>query len=224
VTARFRLLRAERRPERVDAAERHRVRLVVELSALREIRRRVLEILHGEERRRAFARRGREDRRVGEDEPARVEEVADGVDHLVAHAEDRLLALRADPEMPAIHQEVDAVLLRRDRIVLRLRDDFERRDVDFVAARRARVGARGAVDDDRAFLREVVRLRERLVADRLLRHDALDEARAVAHGEEVDLAAGAPAVQPPAQPDRLSLVFRDVFDVRVRHAVFSRAA
>ena len=78
-----------------------------------------LEVLHLEQRRRALARRRREDRRVGEDEAARVEEVADRVDDLVADAQDRLLPRRADPEMAPIHQEVDAVLLRRDRVVLR---------------------------------------------------------------------------------------------------------
>ena len=68
VAARLRFLGAERRAERVDAAERHRVGLVVELAALRQVRRRVLEVLDREQRRRALARGGREDRRVGEDE------------------------------------------------------------------------------------------------------------------------------------------------------------
>ena len=58
--------------------------------------------------------------------PRVVEEVADGVDDLVAHAEDRLLPLAANPEMPAIEQVVDAVFLRRDGVVVRLADDLER--------------------------------------------------------------------------------------------------
>ena len=80
----------------------------------------VLEVLRREERRRPFARGGREDRRVGEDEAAIVEEVADGVDDLVPDAQDRLLALRANPEVAAIEQVVDAVFLRRDGVVVRL--------------------------------------------------------------------------------------------------------
>ena len=88
--------------------------------------------------------------------PRAVEEVADGVDHFVADAQDRLLPLRADPQVAAVHQVVDAVFLRRDGVVLRLRDDLERGDVHLEAARRARVGAGGAVDDDRALLREVI--------------------------------------------------------------------
>ena len=197
VPARLRLLGAERRPEAVHAAERHRVGLVVELAALREVRRRVVEVLHGKERRRAFARRRREDRRVGEDEAAAVEVVAHRVDHLVAHAQDRLLARRADPQVAPIHQEVDAVFLRRDREVVRLAHDLEARDVDLVAARRALVRARGAVHDDGALLREVVGPRERLVADGGLGHDGLDEAGSVADLQKVDLAArSAVASQP----------------------------
>ena len=121
VAARLRLLGAERRAEAVDAAERHRVRFVVELTALREIGRLLVEVLRRKQRRRAFARGRREDRRVGEDEAAAVEEVAHGVDDLVAHAQDRLLPLAADPQVAAVEQVVDAVLFRRDRVVVRLR-------------------------------------------------------------------------------------------------------
>ena len=127
VAARLALLGAEGRAEAVDLAERHRVGFVVELSALRQKRRVVLEVLHREQRRRALARGRREDRRVGEDEALAVEEVADRVDDLVADAQNRGLPLGANPQMAAIEQIVDAVLLRRDRIVVRGRDDLERR-------------------------------------------------------------------------------------------------
>ena len=152
VAARLRFLRAERRPEAVDAAKRHRVGLVVELAALREVCRCVVEVLDGKERRRALARRRREDWRVGQDEPAVVEVVAHGVDHFVPDAQDRLLARRSDPQVAAIHQEVDAVFLGRDREVVRLAQYVEARDVDLVAARRALVGTRGAVHHDGGFL------------------------------------------------------------------------
>ena len=125
VPPRLRLLGAERRPEAVHPAERHRVGLVVELTALRQVGRRVLEVLRRKQGRRPFARGRREDRRVGQDEAARVEVVADGVDDFVADAQDRLLALGTNPQMPAIEQVVDAVLLRRDGIVLRGADDLE---------------------------------------------------------------------------------------------------
>ena len=126
VAARLRLLGAERRAEAVDPAERHRVGFVVELPALRQERGRVLEVLHREQRGRALAGRRREDRRVGEDEAAAVEEVAHGVDHLVADAQDRLLPRRADPQVAAVHQVVDAVFLRRDRDSPALRETTSR--------------------------------------------------------------------------------------------------
>src|SRR6476619_7315442 len=95
----LRLLRAERRPERVDASKRHGGRFEIQLTALREVRLLVVEVFHREQRRRALAGRWREDRRIGQDETARVEEIADRVDHLVANAEDRSLTLAADPEV-----------------------------------------------------------------------------------------------------------------------------
>ena len=147
--------------------------------------------------------------------PAAVEEVADGVDDLVADAQDRLLPLAADPEVAAVEQVVDAVLLRRDRVVVRLADDLERLDVDLVAARRALVGARRAGDDDRGFLRQMIGGLEHLVADRGLRHHRLDEAGAVAERQEVDLAARPAVVQPALDGDFLALVLADVFDVDV---------
>ena len=96
VAARLRLLRAEHRTEVVDASERHGVGFGVELSALREKDLLVLEVVDGKERGRALARRRREDGRVGEDEPAIVEEVAHRADHFVAHAKDRLPASRIE--------------------------------------------------------------------------------------------------------------------------------
>jgi hypothetical protein len=66
----------------------------------------------------------------------------------VADAQDRLLALGADPEVPPVEQEVDPVLLRRDRVVVRRADDLDALDVDLVAARRALVGPCRAGDDD----------------------------------------------------------------------------
>ena len=215
MAARLRLLGAERRAEAVDAAERHRVRFVVQLTALRQIRRLVLEVLRRKQRRRALAGGRREDRRVGQDEAAAVEEVADGVDDLVADAQDRLLALGADPEMAAVEQVVDAVLLRRDRVVVRRADDLEALDVDLVAARRALVGARRAGDDDRRFLRQMVGGLEQLLADRGLRHHRLDEAGAVADDQEMDLAARSAVVQPPLDGDLFAFVLADVFDVDV---------
>ncbi len=215
VTAGLGLLGAERRTEAVGPPERHRVGLVIELSALREVRRLVVEVLHRKERRRAFARRRREDRRIGEDEAAVVEEVAHGVDDFVANPQDRLLARRADPQVAAIHQVVDAVLLRRDGIVLRLGHDLEAADVELEAAGRPGVGAGGACHRERALLRQMVGAAEGFLADGGLRHDALDEPGAVAQRQEMNLAARPAVVQPAAERDGFAGVRGNVFDVDV---------
>ncbi len=213
MAARLRLLGPERRAEAVDAAEGHGVGLVVELAALREVRRGVVEVLDREERRRALAGRRREYRRVGQDEATIVEERPHGGDDLGAHPEDGALALAANPEVPAIHEEIDAVLLRRDGVVRRRADDLERRQVEFEAPGRPRVGTDRPRHDDRRFLRQVIGLPERLLVDGGLRHDALDEAAAVADGQEVDPAARPPGVQPSPDDHALAFVPGDVFDV-----------
>ena len=220
VASRLGLLGAERRAEAVHAAERHRVGFVVQLPALREIRRLVLEVLRREQRRRALAGRGRENRRVGENEAAAVEEIADGVDDLVANPQDGLLPLRADPEMAAVEEKVDAVLLRRNRIVVRRADDLQALDVDLVAARRPLVGACRPRNDDRRFLAQMIRRRKQLVADGSLRHHGLNEAGTVAQDEEMNLPARTPVVQPPLDGDLFTLVLADVFDENV-HSVRS---
>jgi len=53
----------------------------------------------------------REDRRVDQDEATLVEEIADRLNHLVAHAGDRHLAPRAEPEVTVLEQVGGAVLL-----------------------------------------------------------------------------------------------------------------
>ena len=58
------------------------------------------------------------------------------------HPQDGLLALRADPEVAPIHQEVHAVFLRRDRELVRRAHDFEAGGVQFEASQ-ARESSRG---------------------------------------------------------------------------------
>ena len=66
-------------------------------------------------------------------------------------------------------------------------------------------------------------MRERLVADRGLRHHGLDEAGAVADLQKVDLAARSAVGQPAFDGDGLAVVLGDVFDVDV-HALASNSA
>ena len=118
------LFSTKRRTEAVNLAESHGVGFVVKLPALRQVGGVVLEILHREQRRRALARRRRKNRCVRQDEAAAVEEVADGVDHLVAHSQDSGLPLAANPKVTAIKEVIDPVLLGRDRKVMSLADDL----------------------------------------------------------------------------------------------------
>ena len=76
VAARLRFFRAKGRPEAVHFAERHRVRFVVKLAGLRQIHFLVFEVIHFEQRRGAFARRRREDRRIHQREAVRIEVIA----------------------------------------------------------------------------------------------------------------------------------------------------
>ena len=162
VAAGLRLLGAKRRPEAVGLAESGGGRLHVELAALREVRL-LVEVLGLEERRRTFARARREDGRVGQGEAASVEEITDGCHDLGAHAQDRVLPLRAHPQVTVVHQEVGPVLLRRDRVVDRGVHDLQILRADFVATGAAGLGLDEARDLDRGLLRQLVEGFERLV-------------------------------------------------------------
>src|SRR5262245_61082771 len=76
---------------------------------------------------------------------------------------------------------------------------------------------------DGAFLREMIGLCERLVTEGLLRHDALDDPGAVPHGQEMDLSARTPVVEPTPQGDGLAFVSGDVFDVQGHESVSARS-
>ena len=58
----------------------------------------------------------------------------------------------------------------------------------------------------------MVGLLEFLVADRRFGHDALDESRAVADRQEVNLPARPPVVEPSADGDLFAVVLRDLID------------
>ena len=196
MTPRLAFLGAERGPEAVDATERHGRRLVVELSALREVGL-FAEVLRFEQGGCALARAGREDRGVHVEEALAVHEVAEGGDDLGAHAQDRLLARRTQPQVAVIHQEVGAVLLGSDRIALGHRDHAHRLKPHLDAPGGARVRAQDAADHERGLLGEAV---TRLP---LLRRQILDSGHAlhhpgpVPHQQELDLAAR-PSVREPA--------------------------
>ena len=125
------------------------------------------------------------------------------------------LALRAQPEMAMLHQEIDAVLFRSDGIGIGFGDalhDLDIRDVEFIAAGSALIGAHFAFDDDARFLREAFDGVEDFGRDGVLRDDSLDDAGAVAKLREEQFAAFAEIVEPSANGDGLAFVFADFCD------------
>ena len=141
VPARLRLLGAEGRAERVDLSQRRGGRLAVELARLREVGVALVEVFGGEQPVRSpiaavrigvSTRRNRA-RRRNRGSPARSR----------CESRDGALPRGAQPEVAVVEEEIDAVLLRLDRIVDRARaDDREVRHAHLVrrparAARRA---------------------------------------------------------------------------------------
>ena len=148
MATRLRLLGAEGGAEAVGAAKGGSGRFVVKLTGLGQIGL-LIEVVDLEERRRAFASRRGKDRCVAEDEAALVEEVPDGSNDLVTDPQDRVLSPGPQPEMAVIHQKLDAVLLRADRIVMGQLDDAQGPHIQFVDPRSFRMLARHAGEEDR---------------------------------------------------------------------------
>jgi hypothetical protein len=116
VTPGLRFFRAERGSARVDLAESRSEGFDVKLPGLRKERLLVVDIVDFEQRGRAFARGGGKDRRLRERVTQPIEEIAAGANRLGANAQDRSLARRSDPQMSAIKEKIDAVLLELDGI------------------------------------------------------------------------------------------------------------
>ncbi len=115
---------AEGGTEAVGLADREDIRLVVELPRLGQEGRFAVEV-GLEQRRRALGRRRGEDRCVHEYEAVVVQPIAHSLDDRGPDAQDRPLAVGAQPQMPVVHQELDAVFLRADRVLGRFLDDLQ---------------------------------------------------------------------------------------------------
>ena len=111
----LRLLGTECRPEAVDLPERGRGGLTIELAGLRQVRLAEVEVVGGEELPRLLPDGPGQDRGVDQGEVALVEEVADGLHHLVPYSGDRCLLPAPEPEVPVLEEEAGAVVLGRDR-------------------------------------------------------------------------------------------------------------
>jgi hypothetical protein len=209
----LRFFGSKHRAEIVNTPERHRVGLGIQLPALRQEDFLILEVIDWEQRRGSLARGGRENWRIGENEPPLVEKIADRGDHFVPHAQDGRLPLRSNPQVPSIEQIIDAVLFGRNRVVRRVAYDLEIRDVELVTAWCPAVSPHAAMHHNRGFLGEMIGGLELVIADGGLRDDRLDKPGAVAHGQKVDFAARPTVVQPAADRDLLSAVPGYVFNV-----------
>ena len=175
MAARLRLLGAEGGTEGVDFAESHRHGFAVELAALCQIGR-LAEVVDLEERAGAFDGVFGEDRRVHLDKPTLLKKSMDGHDDAVAHPHDGPLAAAAQPEVPVIHQKLDAVCFGRDRILVGFADQRQRCSLDFVAAHLAFVPDDAARHGQGAFLRGSLGGLPRGFIDLLLVDDALRHA------------------------------------------------
>src|SRR5207249_9503691 len=131
---------AEGRSEAVDLAEGETGGLEVELPRLAQIGL-LIEIVGLEQRRRALARRRSQDRGIDEDEIALVEEVPDRLADLAADAQESVLLRRTEPEVAMIQEEIGPVLLRGDRVVVRLLVHGDRGQLHLIAAGSAVVPA-----------------------------------------------------------------------------------
>ena len=201
MAARLGFFGAKGRAEAIRLAESRAGGFVIELAGLRQIDFLVFEIIDFKQSGRAFAGGRREDGRVHQNEAVRIEVIADAFDHLMTDRERRVLAAAAQPQVAMVHQEIDAVILGRDRIRIGLwhaLHDFRVLDVEFIAAGRALLGADLAANDQRRFLSQVLQRFEQIFGQRALHGDALHDAGAVAQLRETDFAAAAQVVQPPA--------------------------
>jgi len=124
-----------------------------------------------------------------------------------------MLARGAQPQMPLVEQEGDAVLLRRDGVAFRCVDDSHVLHADLVADRRPRVGTDGADDRERALLSQVRRALEHLGWNVALGHHALDGSRPVADLEKLQLAARPEGIEPSVDRHALAVVRGESVDV-----------
>jgi hypothetical protein len=108
------LFSAEGGPEAVHPAQRRRSRLEIELAGLGQVGLAKVEIVGGKEIPRLLTDRTGEDRRVDQGEATIVEEVADGLDQLMAHPCDGHLAAAAEPEMSMFEEESRPMFLGGD--------------------------------------------------------------------------------------------------------------
>jgi len=125
-----------------------------------------------------------------------------------------------------LHQEINAMLLGCDRVLCA--DDLHTlqvTDIDLDTAghaRRSLVGAHRAPDNERRLPRQMPGGLKDLLTDGLLKDDALDDTRAIAHLQELQAALARPGIEPAFDRHFLADGVGEMFDANlVSHAVVS---
>src|SRR5690606_17726033 len=146
-------------------------------------------------------------------------------DDAVAHAHDGPLPAAPQPQVPPVHEELDAVLLRRDGVALGAGEQPHAVGLHLDPAHLPLVGADGAGDLEGALLRGLLGRAERGPVHGPGVDDALDDPGAVAEDEEVEALRAALVVEPPLQRDAGADVLGEGFDAgeRLGHGQDGRA-
>src|SRR5690606_38116306 len=130
-----------------------------------------------------------------------------------AHATDCALLARAEPQVTMVEQEVDAMLLRLDRVVLGRADTRELLHAELVAAGRAGVIADAARHFDAGLEGEVLDELPDVRRYFLLDDYALYDTRAVAHDDESDAPVNACRLDPAPHGGAVRLLLAEVPDI-----------
>ena len=174
------------------------------MSRLREVRRALVEVRRLEQSA-ALANRGGENRRVDAKEATLIEEIVDRLLDFVSHDENRPLLRAPQPQVPVVEQEVDAVLLRLNRIIDRARaHDREIGDRYVESARRSRLCPDFARHADGRLQRQLLKPGPHFRRDLRLDDDRLCDTAAVAQHGERDLAGGSQVSNPRVNRHRLA--------------------
>ena len=150
MTAGLALLCPERRAKTIDLTKCVDGSLVVQLPGLSQIDR-LPKIVYFEQSRRSLTGGWCQDGSGHLHIAIGVQPVADGTHHGGPNPKQRPLLFAADPEMAMLHQELNAVFLGRDGILLRRLHYFKPGHVQFVTARHAGgawLGLHPASEDD----------------------------------------------------------------------------
>ena len=107
------------------------------------------------------------------------------------HFDRRMLPFAAQPQVAMVHQEIDAMIFRSDRIRRSFGNALDHVDlfeIHFVAAGGARLCPHLAANDDRRLLRQILDRLERLLGQVRLHCDTLHNPGAIAKQRERDFA------------------------------------